>query len=217
MKKASWIIVILALVLAAILIADVKKEKNESKKENEEITEIVDESKLFEQPRVEAELCYLSAFGNDGYDSYIYAFENKVVNAVAKENGVDYDTFVADVIKTLESNIEITVALYGEDFEVGYKLQQDEKIEGAAFDALKAELAQYGVDTSLVKEAVKGYYTYILFNYGEKAVNEVGTPEYYFGEVPENAEILYSSSFDLTLYYVDNGEDGGWFVSPEYF
>lgn len=218
MKKASWIVVILAIILAAILIADVKKKDKAPKEDKkEEITEVEDPDKLFEQPRLEAELCYLSAFGNDGFDSYIYAFENCVVEATAKKNGVDRDTFVQNVIASLESDIEIMTALYGEEFEVGYKLVNDEKIEGNELETLKANLSEYGVNTDLVKEAVRGYYSYILFNYGEKAVNEDGSPEYTFGEVPDGAQILYSSSFDLTLYYVDNGEDGGWFVSPENF
>lgn len=218
MKKLSWIVVILAFVLAAVLIADVKKKEDDTapQKDYENLSE-EELAKLFEQSRSEAELCYLSSFGVDGYDSYAFAFQDVVVNALAEKNGVDYDTFNQNVTASLEENNEISKALYGENFEVGYKLNSNEKLDGAAFDELKSLLAECGVDVSLVKEAVKGYYSYILFNYGDKKVNEDGTSEYYFGEVPEDAELLYSSSFELVLYYVDNGEDGGWFVSPEYF
>ena len=217
MKKLSWIVVILAFVLAAVLIADVKKKDDTAPQNAYENLSEEELAKLFEQSRSEAELCYLSSFGVDDYDSYAFAFQDVVVNTLAEKSGVDYDTFNQNVMASLGENNEISKALYGENFEVGYKLNSNEKLEGAAFDEFKSTLAEYGVDVSLVKEAVKGYYSYILFNYDDKKVNEDGTPEYYFGEVPENAELLYSSSFELVLYYIDNGEDGGWFVSPEYF
>jgi len=214
MKKLSLIIVILAFVMAAFIIIDEVKNKAST---NDSVESPEDVAKLFEQSRTEAELCYLSAFASSDYDSYVFAFQNEVVSALAQENGVDYDTFILNVSERLSEGAEISRALYGDEYQVGYMATNEEKLDGAELEALKQTLGEYGVDTGLVKEAVRGYYSYILFNYGEVKVNEDGSPEYTFGEVPDDAELLYSSAFELTLYYVDNGEDGGWFVSPENF
>ena len=210
MKKT--VIVIFAIILAVMLAscADKKTPAPNNEQENSE-----DIAKLFEQSRTEAELCYISAFGCEDFDSYLFAFQDEAVRKAAEKSGVDYDTFVSNVVKGLEANCEVMTALYGDGFQVGYAMNQEEAVEGEQFDALISTLREYGVDTSLVKKAVKGYYSYTIFSYGEKKVNEDGSPEYEFGEIPEGAELLYSAAFDLVLYYVDNGEDGGWFVSPE--
>lgn len=205
MKKI--LIFLLTAILMLTLIACAKPEE---KVEEQLGTE--DYSEYFLIPRSEAELCYLSYFGCDEFGSYIMAYPEVAIEYIAGQQGMDYDTFAEKIEKECDKLGADRLAVYGKEFDVGYNGILDEKIEGDELDDLKQRLSVYGVEN--IKEAIRAHYNYACFTRQEKVVNEDGSTDHQFGVIPEDAEILYSSTAVFTIINVD-GE--GWYVSPEDF
>lgn len=205
MKKT--VIFLLATLLVLSLAACSKPEE-----EAKEQPEAEDYSEYFLNPRSEAELCYLSYFGCDGFGSYIMAYPDVAIEHIAKKEGMDYDTFAEKIEAGCDKLGADRLAIYEKEFDVGYNSILDEKIEGAALEELKERLSEYGIEN--IKEAIRAHYNYACFTRQEKVVNEDGTTDHNFGVIPENAEILYQSTAVFTIINID-GE--GWYVSPEDF
>lgn len=207
MKK---IILFLLLICSVVLLLSCSK--NTDKKDTPEQNDEIDYSEYFLNSRRDAELCYLSYFGCDGFGSYIMAYPEAAIEHMAEQEGVDYDSFANKAESECDKLGENRLALYEKEFDVGYTHILDEKIEGRELKALKESISEYGIDTDSITEAVRGRYNYVYFTRQERVVNEDGSSNYNFGEIPENAEILYQSTVVFTLIYI---EDEGWFVSPE--
>ncbi|MBR5459634.1 MAG: hypothetical protein IKV53_02095 [Clostridia bacterium] len=206
MKK---LILFLTLILAVAVVftACKKEEVVETPTPDEEI----DYSEYFLNPREEAELCYLSFFDSSDFGSYIFAYPESSIEYFAKKKGMEYYDYCDMIEKQCEELAKTRIALYGEDFKVGYVSVLDEKIEGEDFETLKSELGNYGIDTATVTKAFRGHYQYTLFNAEDPEIDENGVTEHNFGKVPEDAEILFNSTVVFTLIYI---EDDGWYVSP---
>ena len=205
MKK----IIVFSLIALSILVllTSCQKEQENKPAESDEI----DYSEYFLNPREEAELCYISVFDSGDFGSYIYSYPEAAIDYFASQRNMDTDTFIDECEKTCELIATDRIALYGEDFKVGYVSILDENIEGKELEQLKSDIAVYGIAPETVTKAFRGHYQYSLFNAPDPQPNEEGITEHNFGKIPEDAEILFTSTVVFTLIYI---EDEGWYVSP---
>ncbi len=192
--KRIIVLALLALLLGAIALMVSCSDEEEEKVPEKTPSAEENYEDMFIQTREDTELSFFSFFGREGFDSYILSFPIEWVEKEwADEISSDRKGFFEKAEEAVEKLAKDRIADYGDTFEVGYSHILDEKIEGDELEALKTELAGYGVTTDLVTEAVRAHYSIAYFSDADKTSK------------------LHSSSLVLTLFFI-KGE--GWFVSP---
>jgi hypothetical protein len=202
-KRFYFILLALTAILISAFVLASCSEKNEGKENNANAggdtkTEYTDEElrEMFKQSRLEAELCYFSFFGREGFDSYLYAFPDSWIEAFCQGTLLERDVFFDKTESSLTTIAEERKLLYGDTFEAGYAVVKELPIEGAALDTLKTSLSASFVDPDSVTNAVEVFYSLA----------------YFADETKET--VLYESTVNLVLIEL---KDDGWFVSPQYY